>query len=66
MQKINLNRFRDNMPITKNKRKYKYDEYSREICFVCNDRAADIVHDEEMYCATCYIKNGLGVITKCQ
>lgn len=54
------------MPITKNKRKYKYDEYSREICFVCNDRAADIVHDEEMYCATCYIKNGLGVITKCQ
>jgi hypothetical protein len=66
MQKINPTKYRYNMPITKNQRKYKYDEYSREICFVCTNRPADIIHNEEMYCATCYIKNGLGVIIKCQ
>ena len=38
-------------------RKYKYDEYDRAICFVCNSKPSDILLNDESYCASCYLKH---------
>jgi len=36
-------------------RTYKFNEYGRAICFVCNTRPADIIYSKEMCCARCYL-----------